>query len=45
MICSYVLLANVTIKKRKFTGEIQPDAIHRTATVFLNAVNAALKEG
>ena len=27
------------------TGEIQPDAIHRTATVSLHTVNTALKEG
>jgi len=30
---------------KKFTGEFQPDAIHRTLTIFLHAVNTALKEG
>ena len=28
----------------EFTGEIQPVAIHRTATVFVYIVNTALKE-
>jgi len=31
-------------RKRQFTGEIHPDATHRTTTVYLHIVNAALRK-
>ena len=33
------------IGSSQFTGEIQPDTIHRTATAYLHTMNTAQKEG